>query len=349
MSLSFAGFPVRSNAGGLSPSCCPAPQRGRFWMRSVRSQVRTQGRNHMTGGACSVPEPRPAVPLYGTFLSLLPLLLLMPLSGLEAQGGPPLDMPRPIAERPTLFIEEMTWLEVRDAVAGGAEIALIATGGIEQNGPYMVTGKHNYVLEAMAPAIAREVGNTLIAPILKLVPEGNIDPPSGHMRFPGTFSLRNEVFMEVLTDMAGSLRQHGFRHIVMIGDSGGNQGGMSEVAERLTAQWGDEGVFVHYIPEYYREDIWSCEYLKELGIHQEPDVCSATRDEHHDDVHHSAIVMTVDPNLVRAEERIAAGLFHINGVELGPVEDMVEIGRKLVEYRARITADAIRRAIAATH
>ncbi len=256
-------------------------------------------------------------------------------------------MARPIAERPSLFIEEMTWLEVRDAIAGGADIALIATGGIEQNGPFMVTGKHNYVLEAMAPAIARELGNTLIAPILKLVPEGNIDPPSGHMRFPGTFSLRPEIFMEVLTDMAGSLRQHGFRHIVMIGDSGGNQRGMAEVAERLTALWGDEGVFVHYIPEYYEVDIWSCEYLKELGVHQEPDVCSATRDQHHDDVHYSSIVMTVDPHLVRMEERRAAGLFHINGVALDPLEETLEIGRKLVDYRARITADAIRQAMAA--
>jgi creatinine amidohydrolase len=279
-----------------------------------------------------------------------PLVLLLCVSApaLHAQGPAP-DSPRPIAERPSLFLEEMTWLEVRDAIASGADIALIATGGIEQNGPYMVTGKHNYVLEAMAPAIARELGNTLIAPILKLVPEGNIDPPSGHMRFPGTFSLRPEIYMEVLTDMAGSLRQHGFRHIVMIGDSGGNQGGMAEVADRLTAEWRDEGVHVHYIPEYYEEDIWSCEYLKELGIHQEPDVCAATRGEHHDDVHYTSIVMTVDPNLVRMEERLAAGLFHINGVDLSPAEETIELGRRLVEFRARLTAEAIRRAIADTH
>jgi creatinine amidohydrolase len=258
---------------------------------------------------------------------------------------PALDAPRPIPVRPALFIEEMTWLEVRDAIAGGARIALVATGGVEQNGPYMVTGKHNFLLEAMAPAIAEAVGNTLIAPILKFVPEGNIDPPSGHMRYPGTLSLRNEVFVEVLTDIVGSLKQHGFRHIVLIGDSGGNQRGQQEVAERLTAQWRDEGVFVHHIPEYYEEDIWSCDYLKELGVFQQPDVCSATRGLHHDDVHYSSIVMTVDPNLVRAEERLAAGLFEINGVDLAPVEATQEIGRKLIAYRAERTAAAIRRAM----
>jgi creatinine amidohydrolase len=265
-------------------------------------------------------------------------------TAVEAQG-PPLDAPRPIEARPSLFIEEMTWLEVRDRIAAGDEIALVATGGVEQNGPYMVTGKHNYVLEAMAPAIAREVGRTLIAPILKLVPQGNIDPPSGHMRYPGTFSLRHEVYVEVLADMAASLRQHGFRHIVLIGDSGGNQRGMREVAERLNQEWAGTGVFVHYIPEYYEEDIWSCEHLKALGVHQEPDVCSATRGEHHDDVHYSSIVMTVDPSLIRMEERMAAGQFHINGVELAPPERTLELGRRLVEYRAEITARAIRRVI----
>ena len=105
-----------------------------------------------------------------------------------------LDTPRPIEAVDSVFIEDLTWMEVRDAIAGGKTTALVATGGMEQNGPYVVTGKHNVVLRATTEAIARRMEDTLVAPIIKLVPEGRIDPPSGHMRFPGTISLGQETF-----------------------------------------------------------------------------------------------------------------------------------------------------------
>ena len=257
-----------------------------------------------------------------------------------------LDAPRPIEAVDSVFIEELTWMEVRDAITGGKTTALVATGGMEQNGPYVVTGKHNVVLRATTEAIARRMGDTLVAPIIKLVPEGRIDPPSGHMRFPGTISLGQETFRAVLRDVCRSLRTHGFEYIVLIGDSGGNQAGMKDVAGELTAAWKGETA-VLFIPEYYREDIWSFEYLKEIGIFQEPDVRSASRAGIHDDYHYESIMMTVDPRSVRMEERLAKGLFSINGVEMSPEEKTIENGRKLVEYRAKITVTAIRKAIEA--
>ena len=93
-------------------------------------------------------------------------------------------MERPIAALNSIWIEELTWIEVRDAMAAGKTIAIVSTGGIEQNGPYVAMGKHNYVLQGACEGIARELGNALCAPIIKLVPEGDIDPPTGHMRYP---------------------------------------------------------------------------------------------------------------------------------------------------------------------
>lgn len=52
---------------------------------------------------------------------------------------------------------------------------------MEHNGPYVATGKHNYVLQTALPYIARNIGNALIAPIVKFAPEGAIEPPTGHM------------------------------------------------------------------------------------------------------------------------------------------------------------------------
>jgi creatinine amidohydrolase len=258
-----------------------------------------------------------------------------------------LDDPRPIAGTSSVFIEEMTWMDVREALADGVTTAIVGTGGVEQNGPYVASGKHNFVLRATTEAIARELGNALVAPIVPFVPEGRINPPSGHMRYHATISVRQETFDALLTDIVSSLAAHGFTNVVLIGDSGGNQGGMQRVADALNGEWQGMPARVHYIPEYYREDIYSCEFLKaELGVFQQPDNCVATRNEYHDDYHYSSIIATVDPAHIRVEQRRAAGLFSVNGVELDPLERTIENGERLVQYRAEITARAIRRAIA---
>ncbi len=129
-----------------------------------------------------------------------------------------LDDPRPIEALDTVFTEEMTWMEVRDAIRAGKTTAIVATGGVEQNGPHVATGKHNYVLRATTEAIARKLGNALVSPVIPFVPEGSIDPPSGHMWYPGTISLREETFQALLKDVCASLKQHGFLDIVLIGE-----------------------------------------------------------------------------------------------------------------------------------
>ncbi len=279
----------------------------------------------------------------GLMLALVPALSIAA-PKLAAQD---MDAPRPIAGTNTLWIEEMTWMEVRDALAEGMTTVIVGTGGVEQNGPYVASGKHNFVLTATTEAIARELGNALVAPIVKFVPEGDIDPPSGHMRYHATISVTQETFEALLTDIASSFAAHGFTDIVLIGDSGGNTRGMENVAAALNAAWADRPARVHHIPEYYTEDIYSCDYLKaELGIFQEPDECVATRNEYHDDYHYSSIIATTDPTRIRAQQRMDAGLFSINGVSLEPLARTIANGRRLVEYRAEITARAIREAIA---
>ena len=254
--------------------------------------------------------------------------------------------PGPTPAQGSVFIEELPWTEVRDAIKAGETTVIVGTGGIEQNGPYVATGKHNYVLQATTEAIARKLGNALVAPIVKFVPEGDIEPPSDHMQYPGTISLREETFKSLLTDVCASLKQHGFRDIILIGDSGGNQDGMKEVAKALNEQWSAHPAVVHYVPEYYEQDIWSFEYLKTIGVHQQPDVKSASRAGVHSDYHYEAMVATVDPELIRTERRIVAGEYSVNGFDMNPPSKTIENGRKLVEYRASITVDAIRKAIA---
>jgi len=64
--------------------------------------------------------------------------------------------------------------------------------------------------------------DALVAPVVAYVPEGNIDPPESHMRFPGTIHLPEEYFKKLLEYASRSFKQHGFTDIVLIGDSGPN-------------------------------------------------------------------------------------------------------------------------------
>src|SRR5262245_10520146 len=94
------------------------------------------------------------------------------------------ETPNPLPAPDTVWLEEMTWMDVRDALKAGKTTMIIATGGIEPNGPWLALGKHNYVLRANCDAIARKLGNALCAPIVKLVPEGDYDKKTGHMASP---------------------------------------------------------------------------------------------------------------------------------------------------------------------
>lgn len=264
-------------------------------------------------------------------LLLLGLLIAAPARGQE------MDAPRPIAGIESVWLEELTWMEVRDRIAEGSTTAIISTGGVEQNGPYVALGKHNYVLEAACEMIAERLGNALCAPIVKLVPEGDIDEPSGHMRYPGTISVRQETFEMMLTDVARSLEAHGFTDIVFIGDSGGNQEGMANVVAALNQRW--SGSRAHFIEEFYDGDGTIAFMRDELGIEE------TESDGFHDFYWITVQQMVTDPATVRYDERVEAGLAHINGVSIAPMEESVEVGRKILEWRAETTAAAIRSSV----
>jgi creatinine amidohydrolase len=248
------------------------------------------------------------------------------------------DAPNPLPKADTVWLEEMTWMDVRDAMAAGKTTVLIATGGHEPNGPWLALGKHNYVLHANCEAIARKMGNALCAPIIKYVPEGDIDPPTGHMTSPGTISLREDTFRALLTDTADSLKAHGFKQIFFIGDSGGNQAGQRTVAETLNKKWAGTTLIAH-IQEYY--DYASvAKHMEQFGIKE-------TKPENmHDDPIITLNMFVDDPNSVRYDARVKAGKASINGVDISNKAKDSEWAKQIVAFRAEKTIEAINKAIA---
>jgi creatinine amidohydrolase len=250
--------------------------------------------------------------------------------------------PTPVPAANTVWLEEMTWMEVRDALAAGKTTAIVPTGGIEPNGPWLTLGKHNWVLETNCDAIARKLGNALCAPIIKLVPEGNIEPQSSHMRSPGTLSMRQETYEAVLTDVAHSLKMHGFENIVFIGDSGGNQSGQENVANTLNKQWGGKPLVMH-IGEYYTAPPGTPNVLQDLGVTKE----DQPSDGLHDSPGITLNIMLTDPEQVRWQQRVDAGYATINGVSLANKDQALEWARKIVDARADRTIEVIKQRMAA--
>jgi creatinine amidohydrolase len=157
-----------------------------------------------------------------------------------------------LAKSDSVFLEELTWTEVRDDLHAGKTTIIVPVGGTEQSGPHMALGKHNLRARVLAGKIAAMLGNALVAPVIAYVPEGSITPPAGHMRFAGTISIPDDAFRGVLEGAARSFRQHGFVDIVLIGDHGGYQSQLKAVALHLNREWAATPARVHFIDAYYK-------------------------------------------------------------------------------------------------
>ena len=275
------------------------------------------------------------------FPATLALLLSVGLaSQAAAQRQSRLDMtdfPRPIAAADNVWIEELTVLEIRDLLREGTTTALILTGGIEENGPYLTTGKHNHVMRVMGESIARRLGNALAAPIVTIEP-GNPE----NARSPGGIRLSPETFQAVLQDMATSLKAQGFTDIFLLGDNGGSRRSLAAVAEELAEAWRGQGVVIAHIPEYYNYDDVLAYQRDVLGVDEDPRL-----ERLHDDYYITSIIMNDNPEYVRLQQRIDAGKASINGISILPAEQAIEHGRRLIEFRTDVTVEAIKKAMAA--
>ena len=172
----------------------------------------------------------------GCFL-LLPFLILSVATFAHSQ------------ERPSIFLDELTWTELRDEIATGKTTIIVPIGGTEQSGPAMALGKHNRRVKLLSERIAVSLGNAIVAPVIAYVPEGNLSPPSGHMRFPGTISVPEAAFEQILEYAARSFKLHGFKDIVFLGDHGGYQANERNVANKLNREWAASNVRAHAVTQ----------------------------------------------------------------------------------------------------
>ncbi len=246
-----------------------------------------------------------------------------------------------LAQAPaSVFLEDLTSPELAIAIAAGTTTILIPVGGTEQNGPHVVLGKHNVRAKVLAGRIARELGNAFVAPVIAYVPEGGINPPTGHMRYPGTITVPAEVYRKTLDAAARSLRLAGFRDIVFLGDHGDYQKDNELVARQLNREWAGTAVRAHALVEYYRaatdgfaRSLKARGYADaEIGLH------AGLAD--------TSLALAVDPGLVRLAKLDAAAGSAAVGVSGDPRRATAELGKSGVDAIVIQSVAAIRAAIA---
>ena len=263
------------------------------------------------------------------FAAVATFLLCLPAAAGVAQSPPK-----------TVFLEDLTWTEVRDIQKAGTSTIIIPTAGQEQKGPHMVTGEHKYVLQHTTDRIARVVGDALVAPIITYVPEGSWNTPlRGHMAKAGSITLPEDRFIELLVHTGKSLFAGGFRTIILIGVSGGNQAGMKAAADTLNAAFGGKGRAL-FIGDYYTKasaDIRT--YLGGLGFSTES-IGS------HAGMVDTSELLFVNPSLVRRERMAPNGGSPDSGVSGDPTKASAELGKALVQIKIDNAVSQIRAQLA---
>jgi creatinine amidohydrolase len=244
-------------------------------------------------------------------------------------------------------LTQLTWREVDDAITRGKTTIIIPIGGTEQNGSHMALDKHNQRVKILSERIALSLGNALVAPVVTYVPEGNIDPPTGHMRYPGTISISDAAFAGVITGAANSFRQAGFVEVVLIGDSGNYQSQLKQIAADLNRQWSKTTKQkalrplrprVHFIAQYYLATQQSyVGVLRDKGL-------SATEIGTHAASADTSLMLALDATLVR-ENNIKDTALNADGVGGDARRSSAALGQLGVSLIVDETVKAIRQAI----
>jgi creatinine amidohydrolase len=242
-------------------------------------------------------------------------------------------MVRPIDMHNTVWIEDMTLLEIRDSIKAGKTTALVMVGGMEDNGPYVTVSQHNSVIRFIGEKIARELGNALCAPVVAMAP-GNPEASSS----PGSIVLSNDTYKNMLIDMGASLKAEGFKNILFMVDHGGDQQGAIEAVKVLSEKWKGSGVRALYVAAYYNYDAVEKFEQDVLGVHEKSEG-------YHDDYYTASISVAIDPNGIRLPERVKAHKTTLNGQDMASAKAIAD-GKKIIAFRTEAAVNSIRQLLA---
>ena len=248
----------------------------------------------------------------------------------------------------SVYLEELTTAEVAAMVKNSPSLVIIPVGGTEQNGPHMAIGKHNTRVRVLAGRIATQLTtqlavqkiNVIVAPVVSYVPEGNINPPTEHMKWAGTVSISEDAFKSMLLSAARSFKQHGFTDIVIVGDSGNYQSQLAQVATAFNKDTKNAPSRMHVIGEYYQASQSAyITALKEKGLSDaEIGTHAGSAD--------TSLLMAIEPAMVKPDKFAEAAKNGRAGGTLGdPRAATAALGQIAADAMVKMSVLAIQKAI----
>jgi creatinine amidohydrolase/Fe(II)-dependent formamide hydrolase-like protein len=237
------------------------------------------------------------------------------------------------AQTRSVWIDDLTWVEVRDAITAGRTTAIIFVGSSEQNGPHMAVGKHNFIARYCAEQIAGKLGDALVYPVIPFAITGDAAMKSAHMRFPGSVTLPPDVFSGLVRAVAQSALAAGFKLVALMGDHGGGQEEMAKVAQALDAQSKKSGARVLYVGDLYtKADAQFDELLAKRGI--------TSKELHAGIPDTSALMFLGADNWIRKDQIAAAN--DATGVQGTPSLATAELGKLYLDMKVDSAVNQIK-------
>jgi creatinine amidohydrolase len=250
-------------------------------------------------------------------------------------------------------IEEMTWVEIKEALAKGYTRVIIPLGSIEQHGPHLPLVTDTLFADVIADRIADKLGCTLVAPTIRP------GCSEHHMNFPGTLTITSDLLAALTRAYCHSYAHHGFQKILVLPIHGGNFPTVARVVPEIAREIPAQVVGYSDLVEFAQAmDSIAATFgitSPEAGIHAG---CSET-----------SVVLAARPDLVRLDQaqpgfvgdsaevlnRLKPGSsgfamhleeFSLLGVLGDPRRATVELGNALLEGLAERIAAYFRAAIA---
>jgi creatinine amidohydrolase len=174
------------------------------------------------------------------------IMMALAMAGVLAAGG----MAVAQENEAQVEIELMTYPEIYAAIhEQGKTTVLVVNGGIEQRGPHAVLGGHSLTAKPQGVDIARKLGDALVAPVMPFSIAGrHLNPKT-----PGSVNIPGPLFAAVNEAIVDSMVVNGFKNIVLMGEHGGGQKELEEVAKKTNAKYSPQGVHVFFCGDFYEK------------------------------------------------------------------------------------------------